>query len=90
MAAKLIVFPKKCCIPSPAIEELIARLIAILDERQAACADREPDVDFEDGGDAEIEVWPDWRPAKVVLVDPRHKSRRGQRRRNGGSSGCGG
>ncbi len=74
MTAKLIVFPGKCRIPSAAIEDEIERLIAVLDERQAACEGLEPEPDFEDGGDTENEAWPDWRPSKDVLLRPRGKS----------------
>ena len=57
----VIAFPLKCKIPSAAIEDEIERLIAVLDERQAVCEDLEPEPDFEDGGDAEIGAWGDWR-----------------------------
>jgi len=76
VTAKLIVLPRKCDIPSAAIEDLIERLIAVLDERQAACEDLEPDPDYEDGGDAETETWREWRPAKGVLLRPRRISGR--------------
>jgi len=89
VTAKLIVLPRKCEIPSAAIEDLIERLIAVLDERQAACEDLEPDPDYEDGGDAETETWPDWNAAKVVSIRSRPKSAGFEMRRSGVSSGCG-
>jgi hypothetical protein len=61
MTAKVIAFPRRYDIPSAAIEDHIEQLIAILDGRAAAHEDVEPDPDLEDGGDAEIEAWPEYR-----------------------------
>jgi len=61
MPAKLVVFPRQCKMPSAVIEETIERLIAILDEREAAFEDLEPDPDLEDGCDAETETWSECR-----------------------------
>jgi hypothetical protein len=74
MAVNVIAFPRTCNIPSDAIEDQIERLIAILDERQASCEDMEPEPDFEEGGDAEVVNWPDWQPAKVVMLRRRSVS----------------
>jgi hypothetical protein len=75
--------------PSSAIEDEIERLIAMLDERQAASEDLEPDPDYEDGADAETETWPEWNAAKVVLIRLQPKSDWFEKRRIGDSSGCG-
>lgn len=77
MTANVIVFPRRCRIPSAAIEDEIERLIAVLDERQAAYEDLEPDPDFEEGCDSETETWQEWRPSKVVVLRPRRNRGRG-------------
>ena len=82
MTAKLIAFPRQCNIPSSAIEDEIERLIALLDERQAACDDLEPDPDLEDVGEAETASWPDISTAKVVSIRSRPKSETLQRKRS--------
>jgi hypothetical protein len=61
MTAKMNPFSQQFALPSAAIEDEIERLIAMLDEREAAQEDLEPDPDLEDGGDAEIEAWPEYR-----------------------------
>jgi hypothetical protein len=86
MAAELIAFPRQWSIPTAAIEDEIERLIAILDERQAACEHLEPDPDLEEAGDAETVAWPDWRPAKVVSIGPHPTSASGRGRYKGDSS----
>ncbi len=77
MTAIFIAFPRRCILPTAAIEEEIERLIGMLDDREAASVDLEPDADLEESGDVETETWAEWRPMNVVAIPSRPVRLRG-------------